>query len=218
LPWVVGLDAYYAHVGGSALALEQISQYGIKDLNQFFFSSYFWRDSSRYSPHNVYTTDSKLREAGSSQGWESENVFESWCYADEIEKSDEPVKDILIDYSGSQYQVSYSYLTKQDKYRRSMAGELHKDLEGSQIKPVNLVVMEVEQGLSSDGVHLAMENLGSGNAYIFRGGEVIKGKWSKESINDRIVFCSASGKEIEFNRGSTWIHIVSSLNNLSYSR
>ncbi len=218
LPWVVGLDAYYAHVGGSALALEQISNYGVKDLNQFYNSEYFWRDSSRYSPHNVYTTTADLRQAGEKHGWPGENSFESWEYSDEVEGRDNPVKDIVVNYSGSQYQVSYRYLAKHNKYRRSMAGELHKDLEGAQIKPTNLVVMEVDQGLSGDGVHLFMNNLGSGEAYIFRGGEVIKGEWSKPSIDDRIVFYGTNGEEVIFNRGSAWIHVVSSIDNLSYSR
>jgi hypothetical protein len=215
LPWVKELNSFYAHVGGSDEALELIDSYGILDLDQFFNSSFFWRDSSRYSPHNVYTTSKDLRQAGEERGYPSDNDLESWTFLDE-QVSGGSTKSVVVNFSGSDYRVSYEYLAKQNRYKRSMAGLAHRDLEGFQIKPTNLVAQVVNQGLSSDGIHMNVEIIGSGEAYVFTGGKVIKGSWRKDDLNSRTKYFDSSGDEVEFNRGSTWVHLVSSQANLSY--
>ncbi len=218
LPWAKEVDAFYAHVGGSPEALELIGQYDIKSLNQFYNSQYYWRDPGRYSPHNVYTKTKDLRKGGINKGWSDSNDFDSWSYYDEDEVSDQPISDITINFSGGQYQASYRYFKKQNNYRRTMAGVLHKDLDGAQIKPTNVVVQVANQGLSSDGIRLDVETIGSGEAYIFTGGNLIKGSWQKNSLESRTKFLMPNGSEVKFNRGSTWIHVVSSSNNLEYSK
>lgn len=218
LPWVKEIDAFYAHVGGSPNALALIDQYNLKSLNQFYNSQYYWRESSRYSPHNVYTTSKDLRQAGLAKGWQGVNDFDSWSYQDETEIPEEPIAEIAINYSGGTYKAEYQYLRKENKYKRIMAGSPHKDLDGKQIKPTNLIVQISNQYLSSDGIRLNIETVGSGEAYIFFAGKLIKGQWRKDSIDDRTKFFRPNGSEVEFEPGSTWVHILSSANNLEYSR
>jgi hypothetical protein len=219
LAWVKELNSFYAHVGGSADAINLIGEYQINDLDQFYNSSYFWRDSSRYSPHNVYTTTKNLREAGRERGYSSNNDFESWKFKEEdedLEKSN-LIKDIEIDFSGPQLKVEYVYQSKANAYKRYLAGSSHKDLEGDQIRPTNIIVQIADQYLSSDGIHQVIETTGSGTAYIFSGGGVEKVTWSKESIDDRTKYFDSSGKEFEFNRGPTWVHLIPTATKLDYN-
>src|SRR5690606_23920743 len=64
LDWVSEYpDMLYMHVGGSPDALEKIKTHGIFDFNEFYRGWYYWRDSGRYAPHNVYTSSALFQKA-----------------------------------------------------------------------------------------------------------------------------------------------------------
>ncbi|MDO9510072.1 MAG: DUF3048 domain-containing protein, partial [Candidatus Magasanikbacteria bacterium] len=47
----------YLHCGGSSEALKILkTERGMVDVNEFYSSQYFWRDNSRFAPHNLYVS------------------------------------------------------------------------------------------------------------------------------------------------------------------
>jgi len=218
LPWVEELDALYAHVGGSQQSFDLINKYNIKDLNQFYNSAAYWRDRSRYAPHNVYSTTKRLRQTGIDKEWEDKNSFISWKFQDAEKIPDNPISRISINFSGRLYAVKYRYLKKENSYQRYLAGQPHKDAKGKAIKPKNIIIQIMSQSLSNDHRHLAMDPVGSGTAYLFRDGRIFKGEWQKTNLQSRTKFYLPSGREFKFTRGQTWVHILPDSNNFSYSR
>ena len=61
--WANEFEALYAHVGGSNAALDLIAYNGTFDLNEFSNGNYFWRATSRFAPHNAYTSTELLQKA-----------------------------------------------------------------------------------------------------------------------------------------------------------
>jgi len=218
LPWVKELDSSYAHVGGSSIALPLIQNYGIKDLDQFSNSQYFWRDSARYAPHNVYSTTKRLREAGNSHDWEDRNQINAWDFQDTEPKSENQISTISVDFSSALFNVEYQYDKKTNSYKRYLAGEPHKDSNDDWIAPKNLLVQAVDQRLSGDGQHMEMDTVGADDAYLFRDGKVFKGEWKKTDLDSRTEFTLESGEEMVFTRGKVWVHVVAGLNSVEYSR
>ena len=49
---------------------------------------------------------------------------------------------------------------------------------------------------------------GTGRALIFRDGQVIDGKWTRPAKSDVTQYVDATGKTVELNRGLTFVQIV----------
>ena len=67
--WMLGFDANYAHAGGSGKALAMIRELNVRDIDHGANGSRFDRVSSRYAPHNLYTSIDRLLAAGKERGY-----------------------------------------------------------------------------------------------------------------------------------------------------
>ena len=54
--------------------------------------------------------------------------------------------------------------------------------------------------------------IGSGEAYIFLDGKIIKSTWVKEERDSRTFFYDLNGNQVRFNRGKMWISVVADRN------
>lgn len=210
LDWANEYGALYAHIGGSPQAIAEIKSKGIFDLNQFFNSQYFWRDTKRAAPHNLYTSSEKLVFAQRDTDAPTSGDYASWTFKDDAAIADRPTdeKTIEIDFSSFSYKVKYIYDRENNVYARTQAGEPHVDTAGKQITPKNVVVQFTVTSLADNEGRLSMKTTGEGRAIIFRDGIATEGRWKKDDSESRTVLLDADGKPIELNRGSTWIEIV----------
>ncbi len=92
-------------------------------------------------------------------------------------------------------------------YRSQYGGPQLDEMNGEQVAVSNVVFKvcygEVREPKDKDylsfGVH------GTGNAYVFTNGKVIKGTWKRDSDYAPNIFLDENGQEIVFNQGKTWI-------------
>jgi hypothetical protein len=56
-----------------------------------------------------------------------------------------------------------------------------------------------------DGYRQSIVTIGTGDAFIFQNGTVVKATWNKKSKTDQITFTDSTGKIIPLVRGQTWI-------------
>lgn len=231
LDWAAAFDPAIAHVGGSPEALNMIKtgSYGV-DLDQSSNSSAYWRTKDRYSPHNVYTDYSHLRDLAESKG-KSESNFTGFVRedvenatvanddnADEATTSTkESATSINFAVSTGQFAVSYTYDSDSKTYKRFQGNVAHEDRENGQIAPEVVIAIRVNQSLQPDGVHTAIGSTGSGDCYIFQDGTVTAGTWSKSSSTDQIKFSDqTTGETIKLKRGQTWITAVGEGKDISW--
>jgi hypothetical protein len=215
--WAAGYDAAYVHSGGSGEALALIQSLGVKDLDHGRFGEQIAsRVSSRFAPHNVFTSMSRIDSVAESQGFKSSD-FTPFARKDTSDTDDKTAKPtptartISFNISGANYNTSYTYNSETNDYARVMAGLPHKDQDsGKQITPEVVIALEMAYGYHPDGVHSTYANIGSGNALIFQEGQVIEAIWSKNSDKASLTLKDEAGKNIELVAGQTWITAVPS--------
>ena len=227
IQWCQGFDCSYAHVGGSPEALQDIKDWGVKDLNQFYGAAYFQRISSRAAPHNVYTSIEKLNQFESSKGYTTSN-YSGFVRLDKEGKPDPAAAvahSINFDYAGTKYDVHYDYDAASNTYKRSEAGAPHNVVDAtgttSQLSPKVVVAMAVTktQGAldASNAYYSNYQVVGSGAVKIFQNGTVVDGTWTKSSPTSQITFTDTAGKAIKLNPGQTWISVLQTTASASYN-
>lgn len=111
------------------------------------------------------------------------------------------------------YGLDHPYFVyKEDEglYYRYQMGDAHIDeMNGEQLTVSNVVFKvctgEERTPNDPDYDYLAFGVHGSGTAYVFTNGKVIKGTWKREKDYSANKFYDEKGNEIVFNQGKTWI-------------
>ena len=108
------------------------------------------------------------------------------------------------------FDVEYKYNKAKNIYLRWNGGQIHKDANTKkQLFAKNVVIQYVpkEKVLDRNG-RLQIKTTGSGKGMILQDGKFINISWKKKTPSGRTVFYYPNKKEIEFNRGATWVEVV----------
>lgn len=215
IDWNAQFGGVYAHVGGSPEALAILTGDDTIDINEFSNEWFFWRDTIREAPHNVYTSMELLSEAFDrfvSRFGAQENQWESWVFKEDREGEMGNGKGVMIDFPGDPYVIEWKYQTEENNYRRSQNEELHEMEDGALIDANNVVVMETDVQILDVVGRRRVRTVGEGDAVVLQDGRLIEATWKKSTRSSRLRFYDReSGEEIAMNAGKTWIEVVPSL-------
>ncbi|HSX36956.1 MAG TPA: DUF3048 domain-containing protein, partial [Patescibacteria group bacterium] len=220
IQWALGFDAGYAHVGGSPDGLQDIRDWGVRDLDQFFNSGSYHRTSDREAPHNVYTSIAALHQLEASKGYNSSN-FTGFVRKTETKPKQPTVTSIDFAISGPTYNPHYDYDATTNNYLRSEAGSPHIDANSNaQIASkvvIALIVPKSQGALDASGAYYSeYAAVGSGAAYIFQDGGVTTATWQKAGNTSQITFTDASGKTVGLDPGQTWLTALGDSSEATY--
>ncbi len=213
IDWYVGFDAALAHVGGSPVALNRIRNQGLRDLDQFQNPEAYRRVNTRFAPHNMYSDRASLLKVHEKRGYNSSD------YTGFARKAPEPADNpdatqIDVAISGPRYNVRFDYDSESNTYKRFMGGVPHVDEQSNkQIQSEVVVVMVADY--RRDGIYSVYSAIGSGTAFIFQDGTVVKGTWEKRSAKENVRFGDENGAPIGLNPGQTWITLATNENKVS---
>lgn len=119
---------------------------------------------------------------------------------------------VKLDFGGTDVR----YRWKNGVWRRVQNGSPFVLANGKQATARNVLVWEVDVDLSTtvfDSVGTPSPELtleGSGRAFLFRNGHVVRGTWSKSGAGQLPVFKTKAGTKFSFAKGQTWIELVPS--------
>ncbi len=214
LNWNDELQAVYAHVGGSPEALELIkSTYSTIDLNQFFQSEYFYRQTTnnRFAPHNVYTTGNLLISSLDELDLSEPSYF-SWLFKDDSPINSDDAVSVEIDFAdGMTYDVFWEYNAEKNSYLRYQAGDVMRMEDNEPIYANNVIVIATDIRVIDNEGRKSLQTIGEGDALIVQDGEAYVARWIKSEHDNRLRFYTYDGYGISFNSGVTWIEVVSDL-------
>lgn len=202
--WMLPYNASYMHIGGSAVALQMIRQLGLRDMGENGADNPIQRITSRYAPHNAYTSMEKLDKVRADRGWGNPD------FTGLARKADAPSKTptaISIDFaiSSSNFFVHYDYDAALNSYKRSEGGAPHIDEKsGKQLEPKVVVALIVPYAIDPDDIHSDYSSIGVGQALIFQDGVMQDVQWSKPQADAPLVLKDAAGTIIPINAGQTW--------------
>lgn len=198
----------FAHCGGSVEALNTIgSDPSLISLNEINKGSYFWRDSSKAAPHNLYTSsdnikkyiaDNNIKVVKSKQYSYDENYFNSTNLnsANKI--------NLIINKS---YSTSYEF--KDNLYYKTMNSKPAIDkLNNTQLCFSNIVIEKTPISLLNDNSHLNIPLIGSGDGFVFSKGKMIEVKWNRNSKDSKTELTDVNGNEVFLSPGKTMWNII----------
>lgn len=219
--WTDELGAMYAHAGeastdNDANAGGQIYQWGIKDLSAFGgpASGAYYRDSSRYAPHNLATSTRALRDAGERAGYTGPPVAERWQFKADGEGTDglPDAGGVEVNFQGIRYPwqlIQWHWDGAMKMYLRYQFGGPHIDaVSKQQLAFKNVVVMTVPSYVEDEVGHVLLSQVGEGKALLFIDGKQIEATWKKADRKARTRFYDRSGREIAFDRGPIFIEVI----------
>lgn len=198
--------------------------YPIVERNQYRTSSEpaAWEHSVVASVDEVYKeADKRGFNAEDSDGNAWDDSFRAWKFDDGAASSSPTASEISFRFwdNWADYDVKWTYDAASNSYKRYNGEKPHTDWEFDkpQLTASDVVIMFVkEKGPVDTEHHMYYENIGEGEALIFKNGEVIEGTWQKDSELDREVFYDKNGDEVVFTRGPIWVELVPDGNSVNY--
>jgi hypothetical protein len=137
----------------------------------------------------------------------AEPVF---TYADGRPKG-KKVNDLHLPFS-EYSDVHWKWDAQTQRFVRYHGSVPHTYSDGSQVSATNVIVQVVETRMTdirdANGTPSPeVISVGTGKAYVLRGGKVVVGKWIRESPGDVTRFVTNKGREITLLPGSTWVEL-----------
>jgi hypothetical protein len=188
--------------GANSGVLAQLAAAPVVNVNALVAGGYS-RDSGRRAPHNLFARPATLWGYGQGVAGTPPQLLRYRPVG--TPAGGAPTAGVDIDWGNTE--VSYRW--NGSGWQRSQARSAHTDSSGVVIAPPNLIVQITDYGVSgADAESPEALTVGSGVAYIYTGGTVITGTWSRASATDRIVYRDGAGSEVLLTPGRTWIAIA----------
>jgi hypothetical protein len=203
--------AVFGYAGGRNVVKQEVPKVGLVDVNYIVAAGAYTRDESRAAPHDLFTTTDALWRAGRSKEGAPDPLF---TYAETWDGPAKRIRSVHLPYSGVS-DVYWHWNGGKGAWLRSH-GDVPHVLEGDERVSAANVVIQVVSVTDSDFLDSAgnpspeVDLTGSGKAYVLRDGEVIRGRWKRESLHDVTTFITKEGTEIALAPGRTWVELLPS--------
>jgi hypothetical protein len=203
--------AVFGYAGGRNVVKQEVPKVGLVDVNYIVAAGAYTRDELRAAPHDLFTTTDALWRAGRSREGAPDPLF---TYAETWDGAAKRIRSVHLPYSGVS-DVYWHWNGGKAAWLRSH-GDVPHVLEGDERVSAANVVIQVVSVTDSDFLDSAgnpspeVDLTGSGKAYVLRDGEVIRGRWKRESLHDVTTFVTKEGTEIALAPGRTWVELLPS--------
>lgn len=198
-------QALLLHAGASVEAYSEMAKTQIVHLDEIKTQGYYWRDSVRKAPHNLYTGLKQVKTLKSKTVTVQTPRFR-FALRDGTVEAGKMAREITLSYWGG-YTVRYQYDEAKRRYLRYIGKELHLMEDGKKLYADNIFVQYVDTKVTDAEGRLSMKMDGKGKAILFKDGLVYIGSWVKEQM-EQTRFLQSDGTDMILNPGQTWIQVV----------
>jgi hypothetical protein len=167
-----------------------------------------YRRPGRFAPHNLYTSTAGLysrvpSEAGAPKPL-AEFLRDGKAFGGAGATPVTSIGLVPADY----VTAGYTWDPGSSAWLRTTDGYAHTVEEG-RIAPTTVIVQFTPYSYFVDDYSVQYpEVVGSGDAWVFAGGTLVTGTWSKDSPGAMTTFKDSSGAAIAIPPGQTWVHLV----------
>lgn len=216
IDWFAPYQAAIAHAGGSSQALAEIKAESHRDIDQFANSGYYQRSSSRFAPHNLYSSTPRLVELMNAKGFVTSEFTGILRKEKEEPSTTVTARTIDLRISSALYNVHYDYDAASNSYLRSLGGRPHTDEpSGTQLAPKVVVALIIPHRYN--GIYSVYGTSGSGTAFIFQDGTFAQVLWEKPSRSSQYSFKLADGTPVKLSPGQTWFSVIADASRIQYA-
>jgi Protein of unknown function (DUF3048) N-terminal domain/Protein of unknown function (DUF3048) C-terminal domain len=207
LVWPIG--GIFAYSGGAPYAITSIDTAPVKQLDETRAGDMMFRDDSKLAPWNLYAhVDQMLRAGGKPIPPPPLFVYRKPGAA----VAGRPVSAVHVGFLAG-YATDWNWDAATRTWKRSLFGRPELTAAGVPLAPKNVVVMFTQYpgGDPNHGNEGAEARLvGTGTAWVFTGGHVVKGTWSRPDRAKPAQLLDAAGHPIRLTPGQTWVELPDS--------
>jgi hypothetical protein len=199
----------FAYSGANPTFLSLVRSAPLIDVGVDKYGSAYHRDAGRPMPYNLVSTTSALYGGASADSKAPPALF---VYG--TPTGGAPAKGIDLVFADI-VTTHVTYAWDGQRWERVQNGTPHVDAAGVQVAPTNVVVQFTEYhdtGIRDRSNSPVPEGtlVGSGEAWFFTGGMVVKGRWSKPSPGAVTTYTDATGAAMKLTPGRTWLELTPS--------
>jgi hypothetical protein len=202
---VTPLGGIFVYSGGIPESVAKINAApGVNAVDEDKAGDAMFRDNNKAAPHNLFGYGPKLLGLGG-KPVPPPPLFD---YLPGTQKfSGQAVLSMNVGFTSSDYSVNWDYDAASNTWKRSMNGVPFTDTSGQQVAPTNVIVQFV--GCCVDGFEGARYvTTGSGVAWVFSGGQLVQGTWSRGDTSQITKFVDGAGQPIRLTPGKTWVEFA----------
>jgi len=191
----------FAWSGGNATVTHEIDNSELVNIGPSHASVYY-RAQDRQIPHNLYSKTPDLYTKTPPFAPPAKQQFTYREPGAPAAGTPSPGVTIKLD----SIDVGWDWSAADGVYLRTMEGRPHMDRNSGQVSTDNVVVLSMDYAPGISGSPDA-QTLGSGEAFVFTGGNYIHGTWTRNDIHDPFTLVDDDGKVIELQPGRTFIEL-----------
>jgi hypothetical protein len=166
-----------------------------------------FRDNTKAAPHNLYGHTDQLLAAG---GKPIPTVPAFQYLPAGVPFNGDNVNAFTIKYDPMFGAPTYTWDAASGTWKRSVGLTPFMTTDSGQVAPNNVIIQFVGSYLQSPEAG-SFNTVGNGDAFVFSGGKLVKGKWSRTDRTKPTLFTDASGQPLRLTPGRTWVEFNTSL-------
>ncbi|WP_233491651.1 DUF3048 domain-containing protein [Blastococcus sp. TBT05-19] len=209
------LRGLFAFSGGQRPFVDAVSAAGLQVVSHDGGAGGFYREQSRYAPHNVYANPADfIAQADPAHLADPIEQFRMASAADQPSAlgTGTPTAVVKLKLSGVST-PSWGWDPAQQSWMRFEGSTPATQADGQQLKATNVVVLRVDivntRYTDPAGNPVPETDMvGGGQALVATGGRTLQANWTKASASDRVVLTDAHGTPILLAPGNTWVELV----------
>ncbi|MFC4102175.1 DUF3048 domain-containing protein [Paenibacillus xanthanilyticus] len=212
-PYLIELGESYGgvlvHAGGSPDAYAILQGQDKEHLDEITNAgSYFWRESFRKAPHNLYSNLEKIRAGALKKAYASDVPAPVHPFSETGGTAGgSAASKVDISFMLKSYHVSYAYDVATGLYARSINNERHIDLTTKeQLKAANLVLLGTAHKVLDNVGRLEVDLEAGGPAKLIQKGLAVDAEWERGV--DGVIRIMKDGSELPLVPGRTFYHVL----------
>jgi hypothetical protein len=169
---------------------------------------YFHLGAGRPAPHNVFSSTTTLLNAGLKQKPKLQAPPALFTYGP-IDPAARRMHGVYMSWPAASALWTWSHRA----WQRTQDGQRDVLTSGQQISATNVVILGVN--IASTGLRDVLGNpspldvtIGTNPAWVLRDGKMIRGTWTRNTINDGITLKDAQHRVIALSPGRTWVELL----------
>ncbi len=211
-------DGILVHAGGSDEALNYIDAMGVDDLCSVrgrYTGNAFYRDSGRQSygiEHSLFGNGELLVQSAANRGYwadHSEGYDGTYGLTFSETAADQCIGDanrIYITYDAGKT-MNFYYDAEKGTYTGEQFGSTYADDYTIPVEFKNVLVINADTHLQSDGLHLTIDLLGEGSGYFCCGGRYVPIRWYRDGESDNFHYTLEDGTPLALGIGKTFVAV-----------
>ena len=169
----------------------------------------FYRESTHFAPHNVFSSTSLLYAAGTEAGAPSTPPPPQFKYGNAAGR---PVNNFSF-VMGQYLNGAWHWNAAAGVYERDQNGQPDVLADDSRVSATNVLIMSVS--IQGTGVYDVVGEedplpvvIGENPCWLLRDGQLIEGRWSRPSFDKPGVFKDSKGNDLLLHPGRTWVELL----------